>query len=196
MSLASSVKRRWKACRSPVAVFPGLLQDFLKIPLCHRGRHSRSFGFDFVFDCHARHSPPASVPPLHSATGGPVRNLLLKGLWTVLAGCCTVAAFDWVILHLCYASLTLSWIRPSSQFFFFPLYRCATYLPAGPHVSLGAVTTAAPNDGFGFWKLIGDTSVALSLKRLCVFPPARGVYPLYTASRSDSLSATTPRLCF
>lgn len=120
MSLASSVKRRWKACRSPVAVFPGLLQDFLKIPLCHRGRHSRSFGFDFVFDCHARHSPPASVPPLHSATGGPVRNLLLKGLWTVLAGCCAVAAFDWVILHLCYASLTLSWIRPSSQFFFFP----------------------------------------------------------------------------
>lgn len=90
-------------------------RSFLKIPLCHRRRHSRSFGFDFVFDCHARHSPPASVPPLHSATRGPVRNLLLKGLWCVLAGCCAVAAFDWVILRLCCASLTLSWIRPSSQ---------------------------------------------------------------------------------
>lgn len=164
MSLESYAKRRWKACRSPVAVFPVLLQNFFKIPLCHHGRHSLSFGFDFVFDCHARHSPLACVPPLHSATRGPVKNLLLKGLWSVLAGCCTVAAFDWVILNLCYASVTLSWIRPSSQFFS-PIYRCATYPPTGPRVSL-----AAPIDGFGFWKLIGDTSVARSLKRFCVFP--------------------------
>lgn len=65
-----------------------------------------------------------------------------------------------------------------------------------PRVSLGAGVSVAPNDGFSFfganWRHIGGSQPeeALCLSR------ARGVYPLYTTSRLDSLSATTPRLCF
>lgn len=60
----------------------GLLKN---TPFVSAGVTAGIVGFDFVFDCHARHSPPASVPPLHSATRGPVRNLILKALWFVLA---------------------------------------------------------------------------------------------------------------
>lgn len=149
--------------RGSLPVFPGLTFSLIVMP----GTRRRAF-----------------VPPPHSAAGGPDRNLLLKGRRSVLAGCCTLAAFDWLILYLFHEPVALSGIIPVFLFFILLFIDVSRVFL----VSLGTVTTAAPRDGFGFWKLIGrQVGGSQSEEALRLLSPPRGVYPLYTAGRSDSL---------
>lgn len=64
-----------------------------------------SLGLEFLVDCHARHLRPRAHPRASTVRGpaDPIRNLLLKGLWSAIASSSSRThrlKFDWTTSYL------------------------------------------------------------------------------------------------